>query len=196
MTIKRPVSNQPMPSHAQCVFKGIMFDVYQWEQKLFDGSTATFEKLKRPDTVIILPVLPDGSIVLNEQEQPGQEPFIAAPGGRVDHDEDIVTAAKRELLEESGYSADTLTLWCAHQPTTKIDWAVFVFIAKNITKTAELALDAGEKIQLKTVSFDELIDIGMDSGFAGEEAAKRFTEAKYLPEKRVELEKLFDPHTF
>lgn len=196
MNIQRPLSNQPMPANARCVFKGILFDVYQWEQELFDGTTSVFEKLKRPDTVIVLPVLPDGNIILNQQEQPGQKPFIAAPGGRVDLGEDVVTAAKRELLEESGHTAETLTLWCAHQPTTKIDYAVFVFVAKNITKVADLALDAGEKIQLKTVSLDELIDIGMNSDFAGEEAAKRFTVAKYLPEKRAELHELFNPHTF
>ncbi len=50
-------------------------------------------------------VLPDGRIILTEQEQPGKEPFIAACGGRVDEGEEILTAAKRELLEESGYEA-------------------------------------------------------------------------------------------
>lgn len=44
--IKRPKSKQPIPSFAKKVFKGIMFDVYQWQQKMFEGKLETFEKMK------------------------------------------------------------------------------------------------------------------------------------------------------
>lgn len=50
-------------------------------------------------TFVVFPVLPDGRILLTEQEQPGREPFIGACGGRIDEGEDALTAAKRELLE-------------------------------------------------------------------------------------------------
>src|SRR3989344_9504870 len=113
MNIQRPKSKQPMPDNAKRVFKGVIFDVYQWEQEMFDGSKATFEKLKRPDTVVIFGVLPDGKIILTEQEQPSKEPFIGATGGRVDEGEEILAAAKRELLEESGYEAEEFILWDA-----------------------------------------------------------------------------------
>lgn len=42
-----------VPDAAQHVFEGMIFDVYQWPQKLFDGSEHTFEMLKRPDTVVV-----------------------------------------------------------------------------------------------------------------------------------------------
>ena len=70
MKIKRPVSNQPIPKHAKRVFKGVIFDVYQWKQKMYDGSFKTFEKIKRPDTVIVFPVLDNGKILLTKQSQP------------------------------------------------------------------------------------------------------------------------------
>ena len=82
MEITRPKSRQIMPEHAKQVFKGKMFDVYQWEQELYDGTTTIFERLKGPDTVVIFPVLEDGRILLTEQELPGKMPFIAATGGR------------------------------------------------------------------------------------------------------------------
>jgi hypothetical protein len=82
--IDRPKSKQPMPSAAKMVFKGVIFDVYQWEQKVFDGSYRTFEKIKRQDTVMILPVTNDKKIILTEQEQPGKGSFIGAAGGRID----------------------------------------------------------------------------------------------------------------
>ncbi len=34
-----------IPDHATCVFRGMLFDVYQWQQEMFDGSIETFEML-------------------------------------------------------------------------------------------------------------------------------------------------------
>jgi len=193
MEIQRPQSKQPIPDDANCVFKGVMFDVYQWEQKLFDGSTAIFEKVKRPDTVVVFPVLPDGRILLTEQEQPGKEPFIGATGGRVDEGEEVLAAAKRELLEESGYEAENYILWHAEQPVSKMDWAVYVFIAKGLKKVADSDLDGGEKIVLKPVTFDEFIDFGTHERFSEKEIIFKLLEAKLYPEKREALHTLFNP---
>lgn len=193
MEIQRPLSKQLMPADAKCVFTGTMFSVYQWEQKLFDGSVATFEKVKRPDTVVVFPILPDGKILLTEQEQPCKEPFIGATGGRVDEGEDVLAAAKRELLEESGYDAEQFILWHAEQPVSKMEWAVYIFIAKGLKKVADIHLDGGEKISLKPVTLDEFIDFGTDEKFSEKEIVFKLLEAKCYPEKKEALRKLFSP---
>lgn len=193
MEINRPKSKQPIPDNAKKVFGGVFFDVYQWEQELFDGTKTLFEKLKRPDTVVVFPVLDDGKIILTEQEQPGKEPFIGATGGRVDEGEDILEAAKRELLEESGYEASEFILWDAQHPTSKIDWVIYTFIAKGLKKVAGMNLDAGEKIALKPVSFDEFIELGTNEKFAEKEIIFKLLEAKLHPEKKEALRKLFNP---
>lgn len=195
MDIQRPKSKQPIPENAKRVFKGVIFDVYQWEQEMFDGTKKTFEKLKRPDTVVVFPVLPDGKIIITEQEQPGKEPFIGATGGRIDEGEDVLSAAKRELLEESGYTAEEFVLWDAKHPTSKVDWVVYTIIAKGLKKVADPNLDAGEKIKLITVSLDELIDIPLKENvyFAEQEIMLKLMEAKIHPEKKRELEVLFKP---
>lgn len=195
MDIPVPKSEQPIPDHAKKVFTGVLFDVYQWEQKLFDGTTATFEKLKRPDTVVVFPVLPDGRIILTEQEQPGKAAFIGATGGRVDPGEDILSAAKREMLEESGYEAERLILWDAQHPTSKIDWIVYTFIAKGLKQVADLHLDAGEKIKLKIVTFDEFVDLASNVNFAEKEVVNKLFEAKLDHEKYDALKELFNPNT-
>ena len=46
-----------VPKEAKKVFSGVIYDVYQWPQEMFDGSMQTFEMLGRPDTVKILAVL-------------------------------------------------------------------------------------------------------------------------------------------
>lgn len=191
MNIQRPKSKYEIPENAKKVFNGKIFDVFQWEQKLYDGTTAIFEKLKRPDTVVIFPVLPDGKIMLIEQEQPGRAPYISTPGGRVDEGEDILLAAKRELHEETGYEAEEFILWDAQQPVLKIEWAVYTFIAKGLKKTSEPHTDAGEKIKTISLGIDELIDIAVNKEFSEKEVVIKFIKAKYDKEKKKELKKLF-----
>ena len=196
MKIERPKSRQPIPDHAKRVFKGVIFDVYQWEQEMYDGARTIFEKIKRSDTVIIFAVLPDGKIILTEQEQPGSELFIGATGGRVDEGEDILTAAKRELLEESGYTAEEFILWDAQQPMNKIDWAVYTFVAKGLKKVSDMSLDGGEKIKLFSVTLDELIKIATSSErrkFGEKEIIYKLFQAKLDPKKYEELKELFSP---
>lgn len=193
--IKRPESRQQMPEDATLVFRGKLFDVYQWQQQMYDGTYQTFEKLKRPDTVVVFAVLDDGSILLTKQEQPGKSLFIGAAGGRVDEGEEIEEAAARELLEETGYRAKELILWHSEQPVSKIDWAVYTFIAKGLEKVDEQRLDAGEKITLHPVTFDEFIDTALRNEFTEREIVKYIYEAKIDKQKLEELRELFRPIT-
>jgi ADP-ribose pyrophosphatase len=195
MNIQRPKSRQTIPEHAKVVFKGLIFDVYQWEQQMYDGTKKTFEKAGRLDTVCIFPVMPDGKIILTKQEQPQYDPYIGALGGRVDRGEDILSAAKRELLEESGYEAEELILWDARQPISKVEWAVYTFIAKGLKKVTEMDLDGGEKIEFLSLTLDELSDMATsgDSNFSEKEIAEKFFEAKIDSKKKKELEELFKP---
>jgi len=193
MEIERPKSKQPMPENAKCVFKGELFEVYQWEQEMFDGTKKIFEKVKRPDTVVIFPILPDGEVLLLEQEQPGKLPVISAPGGMVDKGENILEAAKRELLEETGYEAENFSLLYTKQPISKMEWAIYFFIAKGLRKIKDAEPDSGEKLKSFTATFDEFIDIVLKDNYYDPEIAPKFIEAKYDPKKKEELKELFKP---
>ena len=193
MTIERPESRQHMPEDATLVFKGKMFDVFQWRQQMYDGSYQTFEKIKRPDTTVIFPVLDDGSILLTRQQQPGKSLYISATGGRVNDGESIEVAAARELLEETGYRAKQLKLWHSEQPVSKIDWAVYVFIAKGLEKVDDQRLDAGEKIDAYPVKFEELMNVALIDEFSEREIVKYVYEAKLDKQKMEKLRELFKP---
>lgn len=171
MKLIRPLSKQPLPSNAKKVFSGILFDVYQWEQQLFDGTVTTFEKLKRNDTVGVIAVTREKKIILTKQEQPGMSPFIGTAGGIVDDNEEVFAAAERELLEETGYKSLQWELYRAVQPTTKIDWAIFIFIARNCEKVADIHPDAGEKVAVLEVDFNEFMKMIRNEEFRDSELA-------------------------
>ena len=165
--IRRPRSTQPIPEHAKVAFSGGMFDLYQWEQEMYDGTTEIFEKVKRHyDTVNIIPVTEDGHILIAEEQQPCTDPFIALIGGRIDEGEDPIDCAKRELREEAGFEAGELIIWNAYQPAgSKVDWAVYNFIAKQCKKVGDQMLDPGERIQIREVNFEEFWKAMLDERF-------------------------------
>ena len=163
--IKRPQSRQTIPSHAKQVFKGIIFEAWQWQQPMFDGPAQTFEKLKRSDTVNVIPVTSQGKIVLGRQNQPGVGQFVGVFGGRIDDGENPEQAARRELLEETGMEAVKLILWDSGQLYEKIDWAYYTFIAKDCQKVKDPHLDAGEKIETFEVSFDQFVELAAQENF-------------------------------
>lgn len=169
-----PVNAKLVPKEARLAFKGIIFDTYQWQQKMFDGSYEAFEMLKRPDTIKILAVK-DGKIVVLEQEQPGHEAFFDLPGGRHDvESESELDAAKREMLEETGMTFKTWKLLDASQHHTKIEHFVYIFLATDFEKQVEPHLDTGEKIEVQYFDFDTVKNLTNDP------------KARYLPKELLD----------
>lgn len=179
-----------MPKHAKRVFEGVIFDIYQWEQELFDGSTAIFEKAKRKvDSVNVLPITKNRKIILNKQEQPGELPFIGGLGGRMDPGETPEETAKRELLEESGITAKRFELLHAVQPEIKVDWAIYTFLAKDLNFEGQKALDAGEKNELIEVSLDEFMEIIVEDNYRDTELTLFFLRAAKEKKKFEKLKR-------
>jgi ADP-ribose pyrophosphatase len=147
-----------IPPVAKKVFQGTIFSVYQWEQKMFDGTSATFEMLKRPNTIEVIATSGD-KVFMSRQSQPNKHNYYSLYGGRGEEGEDPLVTAKRELLEESGFESDDWELIKNYQPVHKIDWEIYLFVARNCKKIAEPKLDAGEKIEEIECTFDEFVKI-------------------------------------
>ncbi len=160
-----------IPSHAKRVFEGKTFNVYQWEQEMFDGSRKTFEKLRRNDSVDIVAVLPDGKIVILEEEHPGRPPFYGLVGGTCEDGEDPLETAERELLEETGLESAEWELFGSYSRSSRIDHQSHIFIARNCRKVENQNLDSGERINVRTVEWPEFLQIVADPKFRVQEFA-------------------------
>jgi len=158
--IKRVPARLKRGSQAKQVFAGEFFRVWQWPQELYDGSVATFESLSRPDTVTILAFDSEGKIIMTKQSQPGFTEFWSLPGGVIDDGEEVFAAAKRELLEETGFESDEWYFLFCGQLNSRIDWANFHLVARNCRRVTDIAPDAGEKIQVELIeraAFEDLL---------------------------------------
>jgi ADP-ribose pyrophosphatase len=191
MNLNRGYRKSNIPDNAKRVFEGVIFDTYQWDQKLYDGSTAVFEMLARPDTVVVFPVLTDGTILLIDDIQPARKDLLTAPAGRVEEGETPAVTAARELMEETGYQAARLDLLYAYAPLHKTDWIVHVFIGKQCQKVGEPHLDAGEKITPHPVSFDELVELAVLGKYSSDNFSEFILRTKLNPEKMAELKTKF-----
>jgi len=162
MRIYTPKDANLVPREAEKVFSGKIFDIYHWRQKMFDDSYVTFEMAKRHDTVNILAIHNDRIIAIREK-QPGRDFAVSLPGGRHDNENETeLEAAKRELLEETGLSFRKWKLVYCFEPTkstNKIEWLFYLFIAWDFDKGTEQNLDAGEKIELEYLSYDDFLRI-------------------------------------
>ena len=151
-----PKNARLIPENAVQVFHGKIFDVYQWPQEMFDGSTKTFEMLKRPDTVNVF-AIKDNKLVVVKQQQPNSKEFYGVPGGRHDDpNETELDAAKRELLEETGMTFRNYKLIWATQPQGKIEWFIYTFLATGFVDQTSQNLDSGEKILVELKTLDEV----------------------------------------
>jgi len=154
-----PTHARLIPDEAVRVFEGEIFDVYHWQQQLFDGSYARYEMLRRPDTVVILAIDEDGQIIMVDEEQSGgivRKNHL--PVGRVEPtDRSVLEAAQREMREETGYEFSQWDLLNVSQPESKIEWFVHLFLARHADARHEPALDPGEKIIVKRVPYAEAI---------------------------------------
>lgn len=180
-----------IPSIAKKVFQGEIFSIFHWEQKMYDGSTATFEALKRPGTIQIIPTA-DEQIYLSYEEQPTKPRTYTLLGGRQEPNEEPLVTAKRELLEEAGFESNDWELLKTYESEGKIEWITYLFVARQCKKITEPRLDPGEKIDVKKVSFDEFLEKVSAEDFWGKIIANDILRIRLDKAKLAQFkEKLF-----
>ena len=123
-----------------------------------DAKNAVFFVVESPDWVNVIALTADQQVVLIEQFRHGSEEIILEiPGGMLDADEDREVAAKRELLEETGFSSDEFVYLGKSRPNPAIqnNW-IHHYAALNCEKTDDTAFDEHESVVTKLVPLIEI----------------------------------------
>lgn len=113
----------------------------------------------RPDVVLTFPLTEDGHVLFVRQyKHAAADIFIELPGGVIDaHETNPLEAAKRELLEETGYTTDDLepVLQVIDNPTKDTN-KIYYYIARNVREVAAQDLDESEHIEVLKVPLQEV----------------------------------------
>jgi ADP-ribose pyrophosphatase len=139
---------------ADCrVFK-VREDLFERET---DSKRSTFYVLENPDWVNIIALTADEKVVLIEQFRYGTEEIrLELPGGMLDEGEESEAAARRELLEETGYSSKEFILLGKSSPNPAIqNNSIYHYLAVNCEKTHETNFDEHESVVTSLVSLEE-----------------------------------------
>jgi len=143
---------------SQELFKGNFLHVFRDTVVLPDGSPATREYIRHPGAVMVIPLLDDGRLVLERQfRHPMRQVMIEFPAGKLDHGEDPLACARRELLEETGYTAREWARAGLMHPTVSYSTEfIDLWFARGLT-LQERKLDEGEFLEVVSVTTDELL---------------------------------------
>ena len=145
------------------IFNGRVIRVTVDKVQLEDGTTSTREIVHHHGGACILPVDADGSVTMVRQFRYAfGEEIWELPAGKLEADEDPFEAAKRELSEECGLTADNfIDLGVVYATVGYDSEKIYLWAATGLHSTAQ-HLDAGEFLDVVKMPFDEALGLVMD----------------------------------
>jgi ADP-ribose pyrophosphatase len=144
----------------ELVYEGPVFGVRREKVVEPTGVTTTREVITHPGSVVVLPVLPDGKIVMIRQYRHATKQFLwELVAGRIDHGEAPRAAAQRELIEETGYRARKFTIFLDVFPAPGfLEERMYILLAEGVT-AGKANPEEDEKITSRAYSVEELTNM-------------------------------------
>lgn len=142
------------------LLKTPVFDVEELRVDTARG-TRSYYRLNAPDWANIVPITPQGRVVLIRQHRWGTgESTLEIPGGMVDEGEDPADAVVRELREETGYGGgELIPLGWVHPNPAIMDNRCWLYAMRNARPVHETDMDDGEDIEIELVDGSTLSDL-------------------------------------
>jgi ADP-ribose pyrophosphatase len=127
---------------------------------LANGNISLREYVMHPGAVVIVPLLANGNVLLERQfRYPLQQVFIELPAGKIDPDEDVLKTGRRELLEETGYSAQKwVKLGVQHPCIGYSNEVIHVYLATNLA-AGRHQRDEDEMLEVFDVKLEQCLEM-------------------------------------
>ena len=142
------------------IFDGIILHVFKDTVQLPNGNPATREVIRHVGAVGVVPVTDDGKVIVEQQfRYPLDQVITEIPAGKLDSfAEDRLSAAKRELEEETGYTAKEWVELGDYYPTPAYcDERITLYLARGLTQ-GQRHLDEDEFLNFKAVPLADLVE--------------------------------------
>ncbi len=127
-----------------------------------NGREHSFYVLDTPDWVNVIPITPEGKVVLIRQYRVGVNQItLEIPGGMADpEDGDPAEAARRELMEETGYEAEQIIpIGRVASNPAFINNHTYTYLAQNARLVGETNFDSAEYIEFELADIDDIPDL-------------------------------------
>ena len=137
------------------LYSGIRLDHCQRS----DGSNVEMWRLDYDDEILVVALTKKQEVVLVRQYRHGVQKVIwELPGGSVDEGESPLKAAKRELMEETGFTSDTFIEVGHGSPIPAIFTnTLYYFLALEVEQRGEQSAWDSENIEISLIPLDEVV---------------------------------------
>ena len=149
---------QEIKTDSQEIFDGIILHLFKDTVQLPNGRSATREVIRHIGAVGVIPVTDDGKVIIERQfRYPLNRVITEIPAGKLDSfTEDRLSAAKRELEEETGYTAaEWIDLGDYYPAAAYCDERITLYLAKGL-QLGQRHLDEDEFLNFEAVPLEEL----------------------------------------
>lgn len=148
------------PIQSQVLTEGGMLKARRDKVLLPNGEQSQREYVLHPGAVVMVAMLDNGNFILERQfRYPLQQIFIELPAGKIDAGEPILQTGQRELLEETGYTAqEWLYLGYQHPCIGYSNEVIHIYLARGL-KAGAHQRDADEALQIFDASLQECMSL-------------------------------------
>lgn len=164
------------------IFEGKVINVYHDRVLLPNGKTAFREIVAHKGGVCVLPITDDNEIILVEQYRyPYSKTVLEIPAGKRDSlEEEPLSAAKRELLEEIGATSDSFTFLGELYPTPGYcGEVIYMYKAENLKFSAPCP-DEDEFLNIIKIPFDKALEMVLNGQLRDAKTQTAILKAKLL----------------